>query len=78
MNNTVQKIDNNALFAKTLLEHPPKYNIGDKVKTNFGISTVTSRIYNEREKNWKYTVIPFGLKNVYFDAKYISDLNETH
>ena len=66
------KIDNNALFAQRLIDTPPEYNLGQMVKfvfkkgTSGGIGYVTGRVYNENEKNWKYTIKPYSL-NTNFD-----------
>lgn len=76
MNTTTQvqkpKIDNNALFAQKLLENPPEYSLGDLIRYRFkkettsGVGYITGCIFNENEKNWKYTIKPYKL-NANFD-----------
>ena len=66
-NSEKPKIDNNALFAQRLISNPPEYNIGDKVKTNYGIAYIAGRIFAEKDNKWKYTVTPHGLNNFYVD-----------
>lgn len=61
------KLDNNALFAQRLIDNPPEYNLGDKVKCNYGIAFVSGRVFAEKDNKWKYTVNPFGLKNYHVD-----------
>lgn len=71
---TKPKINNNELFAKVLVDHPPEFNLGDKVNSNFGVSFVTGRVFNERTKTWKYTVNPVSLKNFHVDATWTTKL----
>lgn len=62
------KLTNNELFAKTLQEYPPLYNVNDLVNTTNGIGYVSGRVFNEKEKKWKYTFKPYGLKNFNMDV----------
>lgn len=68
------KISDNQLFAKVLLDYPPEFKLGETINSNFGVSFVTGRVFNERSKTWKYTVNPIGLKNIHVDAKWTSKL----
>jgi hypothetical protein len=76
--NEPKKLDNNSLFAKTLIDYPPKYNLGDKVNyclgKSSGVGYVSGRVFKEREKEWKYTINPVALKDIHFDATNVSDL----
>ena len=56
------KIDNHGLFLQLLKDYPPEYNLGDYVKYYLKRGSITyrgyinSRVFNDREKTWKYTV----------------------
>jgi hypothetical protein len=56
------KVDNHGHFLQLLIDYPPQYKIGDYVKYYLkgGSITyrgyVTCRVFNEREKTWKYTI----------------------
>lgn len=71
------KVDNNALFSQRLIDTPPEYNLGESVKFVFKKGTITNvgfitgRVYNENEKNWKYTVKPYSLDTNYDDVMII-------
>jgi hypothetical protein len=61
-------INNQELYSKSLKDCPPQYRIGDKVKTSQGISYINGHVFKEREKVWKYTMYPHGLKNFLIDV----------
>lgn len=56
------KIDNHGMYLQLVKDYPPQYKIGDKVRyymrngsiTYIGI--INCCVFNDREKNWKYTV----------------------
>jgi hypothetical protein len=72
-----KKLNNNELFAKLLIDHPPEYNIGDLVQGELAnarrvnsmiIGRIDCRVFNEREKIWKYSVsVDFGNVTTSFD-----------
>lgn len=61
-------VNNQELYAKILKDYPPQYRIGDKVKTSQGIGFINGYVFKEREKVWKYTMYPHGLKNFSIDV----------
>ena len=61
-------VNNNELFSKILSENPPQYRIGDKVNTSQGIGFINGYVFKEREKSWKYTMYPYGLRNFSIDV----------
>jgi len=69
-------INNKELFEKILSENPPTFSFGQKVKTNMGIGYVVGYVFNERLKNWKYTIRPHGLNNYYVDVTSIENFVE--
>lgn len=65
-------VNNKELFEKILKDHPPEFNIGEKVKTELGVGYIAGRVYNERLKGWKYTLRPYGLSNFFIDVNTVS------
>jgi hypothetical protein len=63
----VVKLDNNTLFQQILAANPPQYQIKDLVVSDKGIGYISGRVFNEREKTWKYTINPYALKNFHMD-----------
>lgn len=59
-------VNNNELFQNTLKNYPPQYELGDKVNTTSGIGYITSRVFKEREKTWRYSIRPYAL-NIQLD-----------
>lgn len=59
-------INNNELFQNTIKNYPPQYELGNLVNTSSGIGYISSRVFKEREKTWRYAIRPFAL-NIQLD-----------
>lgn len=59
-------INNNELFQNTIKNYPPQYELGDLVNTSSGMGYISSRVFNEREKRWKYGIRVYAL-NMHLD-----------
>lgn len=76
------KVDNHGMFLQLLKDHPPQYKIGDKVRYYFKngsvafVGIVNCYVFNEREKNWKYTVKDLCCNCSYDDIVIFEKYNE--
>lgn len=57
-------IDNITYFNGLLEKYPPEFDIGDDVRNRGNRYTIIGRVFNEREKCWKYSARPFGLSMI--------------